>query len=63
MSGGFTVEFIPARSSRRRIRYELQARGEDYLRISEIWNGCRWQIQLRENVREVRFTCNRVLLQ
>lgn len=62
MSGGFRIEFSPVRGSHRRIRYESQATGEDYWRIREVWNGCRWRIQYRELVRAVYFECDGVVL-
>lgn len=53
MTGGFTVEYTPARGSRQRVRYEPQTNSAGYWRIAEVWSGCRWRIQGREPVRDV----------
>ncbi|WP_199237903.1 hypothetical protein [Halorubrum sp. GN12_10-3_MGM] len=48
-----SITFVPARSSRRRIRFVERDDGPGWWRIDDEWTGCRWRPVGREPVTDV----------
>jgi hypothetical protein len=56
MTAGLLIEYTPAVSQRRRIRFEPRREAVGYVRIEEVWDDGDWRCAGQEVVTNLQFS-------